>query len=171
MDLQPTGNEKCVSQRLDTLLQCALLLDLEVSHTGSILKLGAVLGETTLTRSGSASFAATAQELNQVAQRSRCLLGHNLVRHDLPVLRQRAPELRIHQLPVIDTLVLSPLCFPENPYHRLVKDYKLVRESLNDPVADARQAALLFKDEFRSLDGLRRTEPRLFELLYFLLAT
>jgi len=29
----------------------------------------------------------------------------------------------------VDTLVLSPLCFPENPYHRLVKDYKLVRES------------------------------------------
>jgi hypothetical protein len=74
MDLQPTGNEKCESQRLDTLLQCALLLDLEVSHTGSILKLGAVLGETTLTRSGSASFAATALELNQVAQRARCLL-------------------------------------------------------------------------------------------------
>jgi len=67
--------------------------------------------------------------------------------------------------------VLSPICFPENPYHRLVKDYKLVSESVNDPVADARQAAALFSDEFRSLDGLRQTEPGLFELLYFLLAT
>ena len=52
-------------------------------------------------------------------------------------------------------LVLSPLAFPRNPYHRLVKDYKLVRESLNDPVADARLAARLFVDEvaaFRAMD-------------------
>jgi hypothetical protein len=79
------------------------------------------------------------------------------------------PTLAIHQLPVIDTLVLSPICFPENPSHRLVKDYKLVRESINDPVADARQAGALFADEYQSLEGLRRTEPRLFEILHFLL--
>jgi ATP-dependent DNA helicase RecQ len=52
-----------------------------------------------------------------------------------------------------------------------VKDYKLVRESINDPVADARQAATLFADEFQSLDGLRQKDPRLFEVLHFLLAT
>src|SRR6266704_6780934 len=65
----------------------------------------------------------TFKELNNLAQRADCLLGHNLVRHDLPVLRERAPDLPIHRLPVIDTLMLSPICFPENPYHRLVKDY------------------------------------------------
>ena len=136
-----------------------------------ILKLGAVLGSLTLARSGGGSFEGALSELNNLAQGANCLLGHNLVRHDLPILRERAPELPILRLPIIDTLVLSPICFPENPYHRLIKDYKLVRESVNDPVADARQAAILFADEFRSLDGLRRTEPRLFELLYFLLAT
>ena len=52
-----------------------------------------------------------------------------------------------------------------------MKDYKLVRESVNDPVADARQAAALFQDEFQALNGLRQTEPRLFEVLHFLLAT
>src|SRR5262249_48387315 len=55
--------------------------------------------------------------------------------------------------------------------HRLVKDYKLVKESLNDPVADARQAAVLFQDEFRALGALCQTEPEVFELLRFLLAT
>ena len=46
-----------------------------------------------------------------------------------------------------------------------------VRESINDPVADARQAATLFADEFQSLDGLRQKDLRLFEVLHFLLST
>ncbi|MGZ5009262.1 MAG: hypothetical protein ACXV8W_15270, partial [Methylobacter sp.] len=41
--------------------------------------------------------------------------------------------------------------FPENPYHRLVKDYKLVRDSLNDPLADARLALSLFRDQWEAL--------------------
>lgn len=56
------------------------------------------------------------------------------MRDDLPIARI-APSLPLFHLPVIDMLVLSPICFTENPYHCLVKDYKLVRESLNDPVA------------------------------------
>src|SRR5262249_49606597 len=58
-----------------------------------------------------------------------------------------------------------------NPYHRLVKDYKLVRESFNDPVADARQAAALFADEFRSLAGLQQKDPRVLDVLNYLLST
>ena len=44
-----------------------------------------------------------------------------------------------------------PLAFPENPYHRLVKNYKLVRDSLNDPLADARLADCLFQDQWIAL--------------------
>src|ERR1035438_7515231 len=156
---------------LEPLVQHALLLDLEVSTQGHILKLGAVLGGLSLVRSGGRSLEPVLSELNKLGQRAECLLGHNLMRHDLPVLREMAPKLPVLRLPVVDTLVLSPICFPENPYHRLVKDYKLVHESLNDPVADARLAASLFADEFRALDGMRQSEPRLFELLHFLLAT
>lgn len=46
-----------------------------------------------------------------------------------------------------------------------------MRESLNDPVADARQAAILFADEFQSLAGLLQTDKRVFDVLHFLLAT
>jgi ATP-dependent DNA helicase RecQ len=53
--------------------------------------------------------------------------------------------------PVIDTLFLSPLAFPENPYHRLVKNYKLLRDSLNDPLADAKLALSLFLDLWLAL--------------------
>ena len=155
---------------LGAVLDHALLLDLEVSHTGKILKIGAVRGGVTLARLGSISAHTLTGELTWLAAQAQCLLGHNLIRHDLPVLRAQAPGLPLFALPVIDTLVLSPICFPENPYHRLVKDYKLVRESLNDPVADARQAAILFADEFQSLNGLRQKDPRLFDVLHFLLA-
>jgi ATP-dependent DNA helicase RecQ len=171
MEVQSSGSNKGEHRALDAFLERALLLDLEVSYQGAILKLGAVLGSLTLARSGRGSFEGIIKELNHLAEGADCLLGHNLVRHDLPVLRERASGLSIHRLPLVDTLVLSPICFPENPYHRLVKDYKLVRESVNDPVADARQAAALFRDEFGSLSGLQQTEPRLFELLDYLLAT
>jgi ATP-dependent DNA helicase RecQ len=157
--------------RLEALLASALLVDLEVSHHGKLLKLGAVLGDRTLVKEGRSAEREGLEELGRMALGARLVLGHNLVRHDLAVLRETAPRHPLLHLPVVDTLVLSPIAFPENPYHRLVKDYKLVSESVNDPVADARQAAVLFQDEFKSLQGLRQTEPGLFELLHYLLAT
>jgi ATP-dependent DNA helicase RecQ len=158
-------------KEIAVLMQCALLLDLEVSHHGNILKLGAVCDQVSLTRTRGHSLASTLDQLAKLAAKATLVLGHNLVRFDLPVLREAAPGHPLLALPIIDTLALSPICFPENPYHRLVKDYKLVRESINDPVADARQAATLFADEFRALDGLRQKDPRLFDVLHFLLST
>ena len=157
--------EKLIRDQLEALLHRALLLDLEVSHRGELLKVGAVLGNQTLARSGFGVTAAVWDDLARFSKTASCVLGHNLVRHDLAVLREKVPQHPLLGLPAIDTLVLSPLAFPENPYHRLVKDYKLVRESVNDPVADARQAAALFGDQFRAFAGLRQTEPGLFDLL------
>lgn len=139
MGLANRENGSGEQRMLETFLDRALLLDLEVSHQGVLLKLGAVLGHSILARPGRAPLNETLRELDTLVERAHCVLGHNLVRHDLPILRERAPQHAIHHLPVVDTLVLSPICFPENPYHRLVKDYKLVRESVNDPVAVARQ--------------------------------
>ena len=64
------------------------------------------------------------------------VMGHNIIAHDLPVLRQAAPHLALHNLPVIDTLRLSPLAFPQNPYHRLVKNYKIISSTRSSPLAD-----------------------------------
>jgi ATP-dependent DNA helicase RecQ len=66
--------------------------------------------------------------------------------------------------------MLSPICFPQNPYHRLVKDYKLVRESVNDPVADAALCGVLFRDEYSVLENMSESEPVIFSLLHFLQA-
>ena len=87
------------------------------------------------------------------------LLGHNVVQHDLPVLKRIYPDLALLALPVIDTLQLSPIAFPQNPYHSLVKDYKLVRDSINDPLKDAQLSLRLFKDQRDALVSLHTTAP------------
>ena len=48
------------------------------------------------------------------------------------------PDWPCLDLPILDTLELSAIAFPSNPYHRLVKGYKLLSDSRNDPVKDAR---------------------------------
>ena len=80
------------------------------------------------------------------------MLGHNVRRHDLPVLAQLFPGLALANLPVIDTLELSPLAFPENPYHRLVKDYKLVSDARNHPLRDAELSLQLFREELQAFE-------------------
>ena len=54
----------------------------------------------------------------------------------------------------MDTLRLSPLAFPRNPYQHLVKHYQdggLKRGRINDPELDSRLALELFSDQRRAL--------------------
>lgn len=118
--------------RLD--LTGILLLDVEAERESRRLRsVGAVLDGAAWRWDGGGGLAAGVQAFGAGA---KALAGHNVIAHDLPLLRDVLGPLAA--LPVIDTLVLSPLSHPQNPYHRLIKDYKLVRESVNDPVADAR---------------------------------
>ena len=50
-----------------------------------------------------------------------CLCGHNIIHHDIEYLEKQS-ERKILQ-PAIDTLYLSPLLFPERPYHALPEEY------------------------------------------------
>ena len=96
----------------------------------------------------------TLEELDELAEGAEFVLGHNLIEFDLPRLRAERPSLQILQLPVIDTLWLSPLAFPEHPYHRLVKHYKdgqLNREKPNDPELDARLTLKVFSEQQKQL--------------------
>lgn len=93
-------------------------------------------------------------KLDGLAEGAEFVLGHNLIKFDLPHLREERPALRLLQLPVIDTLWLSPLAFPRHPYHRLVKHYKdgqLNREKPNDPELDARLTLKVFADQQKQL--------------------
>jgi ATP-dependent DNA helicase RecQ len=141
-----------VDPRLAALLSQTLLLDLEVGADGALHKIGALRDEATFLRQGRFDERAALAELERFAGDASFILGHNLLGHDLPVLRARAPDLAFLAQPVIDTLFLSPLAFPENPYHRLVKDYKLVSTSVSDPVADCRLAARVFREQWDEFD-------------------
>ncbi|WP_217900526.1 RecQ family ATP-dependent DNA helicase [Maliponia aquimaris] len=84
------------------------------------------------------------------------IIGHNILRHDLPHLAAARPRLaELAQAP-IDTLWLNPLAFPRNPYHRLVKHYhdgRLQSGHVNNPEADAR---LVFDVLENQLDSFRK---------------
>ena len=77
---------------LDALSARWLLLDLEVSNRGKPLKIGAVLRNRTFARSGNFSLEFSLAELGDLAGAADAVLGHNLVRHDLSVLRGLDPR-------------------------------------------------------------------------------
>ncbi|MGR9043680.1 MAG: RecQ family ATP-dependent DNA helicase [Gammaproteobacteria bacterium] len=126
-------------------------VDLETNEVGEIFAIGALFNERTFHRKAPFKIANILAEFDDFISEAEFLLGHNLLNHDLPICRAVSPHYGFLTKPVIDTLFLSPLAFPENPYHRLVKNYKLVRDSLNDPLADARLAYSLFQDQWESL--------------------
>lgn len=137
-----------------------------------IFKLGAVRSsdQRGLTLSASALTAAdVVRKVDELAADSRLLVGHNLRRHDLIELKRQYPTLQCTQLPVLDTLELSAIAFPNNPYHRLVKGYKLVSDSKNEPERDARITLDLLVDEIVALEDMWRSDGDWVVLLHFLL--
>lgn len=145
---------------VNALLDKCLLLDLETDGS-KLYHIGAVFSGQTFERKGRFDLQTALKELDSFASDAKYILGHNILGHDLPVLEALAPNLSFLHKPVVDTLYLSPLAFPENPYHRLVKDYKLVRDSINDPVADARLAASVLCDQWESFTTIGTVEGEL----------
>jgi ATP-dependent DNA helicase RecQ len=136
-------------------LKRCLLLDIEINEKNIIYSIGAVLGDKTFsTGSARKVDAKTLEELDHFGREADFVLGHNIISHDIPRIREVAPGLKILDKPLIDTLYLSPLAYPENPYHRLVKDYQLVRDSVNDPVQDAELAGKIFCEQWDAISTL-----------------
>ena len=148
-------------------------IDIETPHTGEpvVHKLAAFRADTgaRVLAKGSFSAAELVGKLDELADGAAFVLGHNVRRHDLAVLGQLYPGLALLRLPVVDTLELSPLAFPENPYHRLVKDYKLVSDARNDPLRDAELSLTLFLEEQAAFRALAESRPDDVALFHFLL--
>lgn len=111
------------------------------------------------------------KKLDAITQGVAFVLGHNVIAFDQPALAILHPDLALHQLPLVDTLELSPVAFPQNPYHRLVKDYKLYSTTRNDPVRDAELAYELFLDQADALRQRVLEHPDEALCLHFLLAS
>lgn len=114
--------------------------------------------------------ASSLEKLDVLTQGAAFVLGHNVIRHDLPALEKVYPALKLNLLPAVDTLELSPLAFPANPYHSLVKDYKLVRDTRNDPLKDAQLSLQLWRDQYAAFEALNATSPDELACHHFFLA-
>src|SRR5690554_3578341 len=82
-------------------------------------------------------------------------IGHNIINHDLKYFKNNKVINCLNSETVIDTLLLSTLVFSERPYHKLVKDDKLVTTTINNAVNDSINTRILFYDileQFNKLD-------------------
>lgn len=82
-------------------------------------------------------------ELFEFFKNVNYICGHNIIHHDANYLFANDTC----RWKLVDTLYISPLLFPERPYHRLVKDDKLVSDQMNNPVNDCEKARDLLQDE------------------------
>ena len=160
----------------DQLRSRCLSIDLEVHPKKEfIIKIAAVRGDTdkaiTRTIPDQLHLHQALEEVQGFGKGMKFLLGHNLIGFDLPRLRALRPDTEFFNKPAIDTLRLSPLAFPRNPYHKLVKHYKtgeIVRRRINDPELDAREALSLCQDHHKSLSERQPQKPELLTAWHWL---
>ena len=142
-----------------------LSFDLELTRDEKLRHMGAVLAERTLSLKINQDEAI--HQLDEMAGDADLILGHNILDHDLPwIAKQRVRAQILLDKPIIDTLYLSPLAFPANPYHRLIKDYKLVRDSINDPVNDAKLSLQVFTEQICALQEKPLAQLQLYQYLF-----
>ncbi|MCK8780782.1 RecQ family ATP-dependent DNA helicase [Rhizobium sp. NTR19] len=99
------------------------------------------------------------------------LLGHNVLRHDLPHLFAVRPGLANVLRSPIDTLWLNPLAFPRNPYHHLVKHYhdgRLQAGHVNHPELDARLVFQVLRNQLAALTQQNADQPDAIAAFHFL---
>ena len=127
-------------------------IDLEVDGRGKILDIGGV-------KAGQGFHSARIPEFADFVSDCDCLCGHNIIEYDIKYLK---PFLRKEYV-LVDTLYLSPLLFPQKPYHKLLKDDKILTEELNNPLNDSLKAQSLYGDEVMAFKALDKD----FQQLYY----
>lgn len=122
-----------------------VFLDIEVStSSGKIADLGAVDSQDQTIHTPSQG------EFLNFVKDAEYVGGHNVLNHDLQYLK----HLDLDKKKVIDTLYLSPLMFPMRPSHKLLKDEKILSDTLNNPLLDAQKSRDLFHDEVNAFHAL-----------------
>ncbi|ANE55016.1 RecQ family ATP-dependent DNA helicase [Methylomonas sp. DH-1] len=161
-----------MDQQPEKLRARCLCIDIETARHDrlQLREIGAFRPDTGLRLRVAGKAADLADKLDQACAGAAFVLGHNVIAFDQPALSLLHSELALHRLPLVDTLELSPVAFPQNPYHRLVKDYKLCTTTRNDPVRDAELAYELFLDQAAALRQRVAEHPDEALCLHFLLA-
>lgn len=121
-----------------------VFFDFEIDNKGKILDIGAIRYD------GAKLHKSPIPEFIKLIEDCDFLCGHNIVEHDYKYLKTLIQK----DYKLIDTLYLSPLLFPRKPYHRLLKDDKLLSDEPNNPLNDALKARSLYEDEVDKFNGL-----------------
>lgn len=132
------------------------VIDVETSiHDNKIHDIGAIRYD------GATFHKNSREELFEFIKGVDFICGHNIIHHD-------AKRLFIDitcRCILVDTLYVSPLLFPERPYHRLVKDDKLINDEINNPVNDCQKAKDLLFDEIARWKSLTKEKQTIFTSL------
>ncbi len=125
-----------------------LFFDLEVDEKSKkILEIGAIFN-------GQSFRSADIRRFDTFSKQAKIACGHNIFEHDLFYLKKHGIDKEFLQKNFIDTLLYSPLLFPNKPYHKLVKDYRLLSDFVNDPVADSKATEALLHDLIKAWHSL-----------------
>lgn len=136
-------------------------IDLEIESTkGKIVDIGGI------SANGSAIHTRSLSQLTSFLSKTQFIGGHNLFSHDLHYIQRELAAAGIDHTSAIDTLVLSPLLFPKQPYHALVKDDKLQTDDVNNPLNDSMKARDLF---FAEVDAFNQLDETFRKILFLLL--
>ena len=127
-------------------------IDVEVNEKGRILDIGAVKWN------GDKFHSSVVSEFTNFISDCEYLCGHNIISHDIKYL---TPFLN-KGYTLIDTLYMSPLLFPEEPYHKLLKDDKILSDDKNNPFNDSLKAKLLFENEVTAFSALPDKMKRIY---------
>lgn len=114
-----------------------------------------------LRHDGATYHKASKKELFEFLSGMDYICGHNIIHHDAKYLFTD----KTCQWILVDTLYISPLLFPERPYHKLLKDDKLISDQMNNPVNDCEKAKALLLDEIARWHSLPDAKRRLFASL------
>ena len=104
---------------------------------------------------------ASKEELKTFLKSVDFVCGHNIIHHDAKYL---FGDERV-RWQYVDTLYVSPLLFPERPYHKLLKDEKLLSDEINNPVNDCQKAKILLMDELEKWRMLSDEKRAIFTTL------
>lgn len=151
-----------MSHDVTSFLSRCISVDLEVDpKSARLFAFAAVRGERAVVHKGAALEPAL-DRLEALCDGAAHLVGHNILRHDLPHLVANRARLAVLGVAPIDTLWLNPLAFPRNPYHHLVKHYqdgRLQVGHVNDPEQDARLALQVLADQIAAFTRLGEEAP------------
>lgn len=129
-------------------MQDLLFIDIETDKNGKLSDFGALRGEHELHERHIHTF-------KRWIERSEIICGHNIVLHDIPELKKEVGDAPFVGKKYVDTLLWSPLIFAQNPYHKLVKGYKIVNSDyVNNPLSDCKLTRNLLYDELNAFHKL-----------------